>query len=300
MRYVHVLMAVASEIWAMQPEKMVAIIDFLASQADGVKFTAEDIEAKIAPQTAKAIARREGNVAVIPLRGVISNRMNLMGNVSGGGGTSSEQFAQQLQQARDDDSIKAVVLDVDTPGGAVSGTDEAAEVVGSFKGIKPIIAQVNASAASAGYWMIAEADEIVVTPSGQVGSIGVYTVHDDISAALEKMGVRKTIIGAGPFKTETNPFAPLNDEARAYVQESVDSFYGMFVDRVAKGRGVASAAVRDGFGQGRMVGAAKAIELGMADRVSTMQDTLRRLGVGGKQENGKARAHERMKRAALL
>jgi len=262
MKYVHILMAVASEIWAMQPEKMMAVIDFLSAQAEGVKFSAQEIEARIAPQTAKAVARREGSVAIIPMRGVISNRMNLMGNISGGGGTSTEQLAQQLRQARDDDSVKAVILDTDTPGGAVSGTDEAAAVVASFRGVKPIVAQVNSTAASAGYWIAAAADEIVVTPSGWVGSIGVYTVHDNVAAALEKAGVTKTLISAGPFKTEANPFGPLSEEALAYRQQQVEAFYDMFVDRVASGRNVASSVVRSGFGQGRMVLASQAVAEG--------------------------------------
>ncbi len=301
MKYAHILMAAASEYWAMQPEKMMAIIELLATQADGIKFSAEEIEARIAPQTAKAVARREGAVAIIPLRGVISNRMNMMGSVSGGGGASAEQFAQQLKQARDDNDVKAVIIDTDTPGGVTSGVDEAAEVVASFRGIKPIVAQVNSTAASAGYWIVSGADEIVMTPSGWVGSIGVYTVHDNIAAELEKRGVTKTLISAGPFKTEANPFGPLSEEALAYRQQQVDTFYGMFVDRVAKGRGVAPSVVRNGFGQGRMVLAADAVTQGMADRIGTMEDTLARFGVApAATERARARAPERMKRAASL
>lgn len=300
MKYAHILMAVASEIWAMQPEKMVAIIDFLATQAEGIKFSAEEIEARIAPQTAKAIARREGDVAIIPLRGVMSNRMNLMGNVSGGGGTSAEQFSQQSLAAARDDAVKAIILDVDSPGGAVLGADEAASTVASIRGTKPIIAQVNATASSAAYWAISGADEIVVTPSGHVGSIGVYTVHEDISAALEKAGIKKDIISAGPFKTENNPFGPLGDEARAHMQSQVDAYYSMFVDRIASGRGVTSAVVRETFGGGRMVLSSQAVSLGMADRIGTMEETLQRFGVAPQTEARRSMASERMRRSATL
>lgn len=303
MKYAHILMAFASELWAMQPEKMVAVVEFLASQAADIKFSAEEIEAKIAPQTAKAVARREGNIAMIPVRGVISNRINMMGNLSGGGGTSTEALAQQIRNAVNDDGVKAIILDVDSPGGAVSGTDEVAAAIYRSRGSKPIIAQVNATAASAAYWIASAADEIVVTPSGQVGSIGVYTVHDDISAALEKAGVKKSIISAGAFKMDGNPFAPLGDEARAYVQQQVDASYEMFVDRVASSRGVTSSAVRSGFGQGRMVMAKQAIADGMADRIATMDETLERFGIkpdGAPQERKRSLAPERMKRAAAL
>lgn len=301
MKYAHILMAVASEIWAMQPDKMLAVIEFLATQADGIKFSSEEIEARIAPQTAQAVARREGAVAIIPMRGVISNRMNLMGSVSGGGGTSTEQLAQQLAASRDDDGVKAVILDTDTPGGATQGTDEAAEIVASFRGVKPIVALVNSTAASAGYWIASAADEIVVTPSAWVGSIGVYTVHDNVAAELEKRGVTKTLISAGAFKTEANPFGPLSEEALEYRQTQVDALYSMFVDRVAKGRNVASSVVRSGFGQGRMVLAGEAVASGMADRIGTMADTLARFGVStSPTDRARSRAPERMKRAASL
>ncbi|MDB5522780.1 MAG: peptidase [Rhizobium sp.] len=303
MKYAHILMAFASELWAMQPEKLAAITEFLTTQADGVKFSAEEIEAKIAPQTAKAVARKEGDVAIVPIRGIISNRVEMMGNISGGGGTSVEAFARNLRMAADDEGVKTVILDVDSPGGTVSGVDEAAGLIHSYRGRKPIIAQVNATAASAAYWLASAADEIVVTPSGQVGSIGVYTMHNDISASLEKLGIRKSLISAGPFKIEGNPFGPLSEEALAYVQAQVDAVYEMFIDRVAMGRGVASADVRGGFGQGRMVMAKQAVSGKMADRVGTLEDTLARFGVAQRQPEQAGRrafAGEREKRALTL
>jgi signal peptide peptidase SppA len=302
MKYAHILAAMAAELWAVDQIKLQAIVGFLALQASGEKFSAEEIEAKIAPQTAKAIARREGAVAIIPVQGVISNRMNLMGDISGGGGTSSEQLASMLRATLADDGVKAIILDGDTPGGAVHGTDEVSGLIAANRGGKPIVGQVNANCASAGYWMFASCDEIVMTPSSEVGSIGVYTIHDDISAALEKVGIKKTLIGAGKFKGENAPFQPLTEEAQAYTQQRVDAYYTMFVDRVAAGRNVDADAVRNGFGQGRMVGAQEALRLGMADRIGTMQDTLARFGVGARTSGrgSKAFASEREKRALQL
>lgn len=279
MKYGHILLAFAHELWAMHPDKLASIVDFLAVQAAGEKFSAEEIEAKLAPATAKAVARKEGAVAIVPLRGVIANRAPMLDDISAGGATSNEAFARAFVQARDDASVKAIVIDTDTPGGAVLGTDESAQLVFSSRGSKPIIAQVNAMSASAGYWITSAADEIVVTPSGEVGSIGVYTVHEDVSAALEKLGIKRTLIGAGKYKGELASFKPLADEAIAHVQTQVDAYYGMFVDRVASNRGVASAAVRSGFGEGRMVMAKEAVRIGMADRIGTMEETLARLGV---------------------
>lgn len=300
MKYGHILMAMASEVWAMEPAKLLAMIDFMALQASGVKFTAEEIQARIAPQTTAAVARREGAVAIMPLRGVMANRASMLGDISGA--TSSEALQRALKSVRDDDGIKAVVLDVDSPGGSVQGTEELADTIASFKDRKPIIAQVNANCASAAYWVASAADEIVVTPTGWVGSIGVLTAHDDISAALEQEGIKRTLIASADYKTEASSIFPLSDEARAHMQGQVDAYDRIFVDRVAAGRGVAASAVRDQFGKGRMVMAKLAVEAGMADRVATMDQTLARLGVNTQPaaSRKKAFAAAREKRALQL
>jgi signal peptide peptidase SppA len=297
MKYAHILMAVNEERWALREDKLQAILDFLAMQASGVKFSAEEVAARISKQDEKAVARQEGTVAVLPLRGVIANRMSMMEDVSGG--MSSEGFGRKFQAAVRDDGIKAIVLDVDSPGGAVSGSDELASMIFDARGRKPIVAHVNATAASAAYWIASAADEMVVTPTGSVGSIGVFGVHDDVSAAMERVGIKKTLISAGKFKTDGHPYEPLGDDARARIQAHVDEAYGMFIRAVARNRNVAQAAVRDGFGQGGMVGAAEAVKLGMADRIGTLEETLQRFGASqfAPASRRRALAPERERRA---
>lgn len=302
MRYAHIIMALAEERWAIHPDKLQAILDFMADQSAGLKYSAEEIEAKIGKGQEQAIARQEGNVAILPLRGVIANRMSMFGDISGG--TSSEGFGRNFQSAVRDDGVKAIILDVDSPGGVVSGTPELSSMIYQARGTKPIIAHVNANAASAAYWIASAADEIVVTPSGAVGSIGVVGVHDDLSAALEKAGVKKTIIKAGEFKTEGNPFEPLSDDARARKQAKVDASYDQFVRAVARNRNVSLAAVREGFGRGDMVDAEPAVAEGMADRIGTLEETLQRFGASQygavPQTRRRAFASEREKRALML
>jgi ClpP class serine protease len=92
-------------------------------------------------------------------------------------------------------------------------------------------------------------------------------------------GVKTTLISAGKYKTEGNPYEPLSDEARAAMQAMVDDYYGMFTRAVAKGRGVSVDAVRNGFGEGRMVSASQAVKNGMADRVATLDQVLASHGV---------------------
>jgi signal peptide peptidase SppA len=159
---------------------------------------------------------------------------------------------------------------------------ELAEEIRSARGKKPIIAVSNASMASAAYWIGSAASELVVTPSGQVGSIGVFSIHEDHSKQLAEEGVAVTLIRAGKYKTEGNPFEPLSDEARAAVQGEVDRYYSLFTRDVAKGRRVDVEAVRNGFGQGRMVNAQDALKLGMVDRVATLDDVLSEV-LAGKQ-----------------
>jgi len=296
MKYAHILLAVASEFWAIDPEKMDQLVAFLALQAAGEKFSAEEVQARITKQQERDVARREGSVAVLPLRGVIANRMNLMSEISGG--TSSEGFGKRFDAAVDDAQVKAVIVDVDSPGGVVTGTDELSAKVFAARGKKPIIAHVNGIAASAAYWIATAADEVVVTRSSEVGSIGVIGIHDDVSAALEKLGVKKTLISAGKFKTEGHPFGPLSEEALAHRQERVASYYDDFVRAVARNRNTTLTAVRDGYGQGRMVRAEAAVAEGMADTIATLDETIARFATV---DSSKRRlAAEREKRALVI
>jgi signal peptide peptidase SppA len=281
-RYEHILAAVTEERWAIERSKLQIMVDLLADQAAGIKYDAETKAARIGPNQRGRDGQRQqqqGDVAILPLRGVISNRMNMLGDISGG--TSSEAFGAQFDTLVNNDQIKAIVIDVDSPGGAVSGTAELSSKIFAARGRKPIVAHVNATAASAAYWIATAADEIVVTPSGSVGSIGVLAIHDDISGALDKAGVRKTIISAGELKTSGNPFEPLGDEARARMQSRIDQAYDMFVTDVARNRGVPVSAVRGGFGRGDIVDARRAVNEGMADRIGTLDETITRLTAGG-------------------
>lgn len=276
MTYTRIMAAVFSEPWAMEETKFHAMLDFLETQFAGGKFTAAEIEARIGKGNERAVAKREGVIALLPLHGVISNRANLMGYISGG--TSSEQFGRMFDAAVADPQVNAIVLDVNSPGGHVSGTEELSAAIFAARGTKPIVAHVNPNAASAAYWIATAADEVVMMPTASVGSIGVLGVHDDMSAKLAAEGINRTVISAGKYKTEGSPFAPLDDTAKAHMQSRVDEAYGMFVKAVARNRGVSQTAVREGYGQGRMVSAETAIAERMADSIGTLGDVLRRFG----------------------
>jgi len=215
-------------------------------------------------------------IAVLPLFGTILHRMGGLQEMSGG--TSTERFANWFRSAMNDQAIKSIVIDVESPGGTVNGVPELADEIFQGRSTKNIVAVANAQAASAAYFLASQASELVAIPSAEVGSIGVFAAHMDVSKAAEAEGVKISIVSAGKYKTEANPYEPLSEEARAAIQEKVNGFYAMFVNAVARGRDTTSEEVRNGMGQGRMLLAADAKQANMVDRVATMERTLKRLG----------------------
>lgn len=255
--------------WAMRPEALGVVLDVIEFRTSGGTFTKEELEARLDNREQRE-ASTTGKVAVLPLYGTIMPRANLFSEFSGG--TSMQKFAAALKEADRNPEISTIVIDVASPGGSVDLVPETAEVLRNLK--TPTVAVANTDAASAAYWLASQADELVVTPSGQVGSIGVVTAHQNVAGAQEKLGIQTTLISAGKYKVEGSPFGPLGKEARAAIQAKVDHYYDLFVADVARGRGVSVESVRDGFGQGRMVTSAQAVKEGMADRVATLDQII--------------------------
>ncbi len=245
----------------------------------------ERLHGRVLTDAAVPVARHGGGngtggaVAVIHIHGPITQRNSLMSMIFGG--TSTLGISAALRQALADPDVGSILLDIDSPGGTVSGVPELAAEILAARGSKSIVAVANSFAASAAYWIASAADEIVVTPSGEVGSIGVVAVHMEQSRRLEKEGITPTIMRAPANKFGGNPFEPLSEETRDHIQSQVDEFHAMFVAAVAKGRGVGVGQVRGGFGQGRVVLAKEAVKLGMADRVATIEQTVARM-MGGR------------------
>lgn len=237
-----------------------------------------------------------GRIAVVPVMGVLAQRMNLMSAMSGG--TSTESLGATIDNLVSDRGVKSIVLNIDSPGGSVFGIPELADKMIRAREEKRIVAVANATAASAAYWLASQASELVVTPSGRVGSIGVIAAHTDESKAEEMKGVKTTYITAGEFKGEG--FRPLTDESQAALQKEVNSYYGMFTAAVAKGRGTTQHRVESDFGKGRTVLARDALAAGMVDRVATLEQTLRRLGGEEAARSASAEARERTARLAEL
>jgi signal peptide peptidase SppA len=279
MKYAHIVHYVASTPWAILPDKMAELMSVLALRAAGGQLSAEEIRARVGDGAGPATPSSRGAIAVLPLRGVIAHRMGTLGESSGG--ISAERFTQMVRTAADDPTISAIVLDVDSPGGTVPGVLEAADAVFAARAKKRIVALANSTMASAAYWIASQAHEVVAIPSAlnpSIGSIGVFFVHQDLSKALEAEGVAMTLISAGKYKTEGNPFEPLTPEFRQRLQGLANTGYAAFVKAVARGRGVAEAAVRSGFGEGRALPAREAKSVGLIDRIDTMDGVLALVG----------------------
>jgi capsid assembly protease len=280
--YERIFRAVYSGPWAIQEEKLHQILAFLELKAAGGSVSEGELERLRASHeilAARSITRSTGGIRVLPLMGMITHRANMLTDISGG--TSTEQFAQSFRDAVSDPAIKAIVIDVDSPGGQIDGVPELADEIAAARSTKKIIAVANTQMASAAYWLASQAGEVVATPSAMVGSIGVLWPHTEISEAQKKAGINTTLVTAGKYKAEANPLEPLSSEARAHMQSMVDSAHDQFIKAVSRGRRTSQAAVREGFGEGRVVDAQMSVKLGMADRVATLDQVLEGLGVSG-------------------
>lgn len=260
--------SVRSDIWAIRESTLQSIVDYCGAMA-GFRPPAQ--------QQMKEEDRPRGGVAVIPVAGIIMQKSgsSIMDMLFGG--TSTEAISLQFQAALASDEVKSILLEVNSPGGTVYGVAELADEIYAARGKKPIVAAINSLGASAAYWIASAAEEVVVTPSGEVGSIGVYATHQDVSAALEQEGIKVTLISAGKYKTEGNPYEELKEPARAAIQERVDYSYQMFAGGVARNRGVGLDAVMDGYGEGRVLKAEDALAEGLVDQIEPFMNTLRRL-----------------------
>lgn len=242
-----------------------------------------DPEASAAMQAGAGRARYavESGVAIIPINGALVSRGDMIGD--GYRATSYGAVVTELNRAVNDPSISAIMLAVNSPGGTVEGVLGAASAIRAARDAKPVTAHVTGMAASAGYWLAAQADEIVLADDlAQVGSIGVYTMHADISGLLSQIGIDISLISSGRHKVDGHPFAALPDAVRADMQQEIDDLRLMFAREVAAGREVRGLTSDLALAtEARMfralnprTGDREAIDRKLADRIGTRADVL--------------------------
>jgi signal peptide peptidase SppA len=279
--YDRILAEVAARPWAIEKRLGCVIADVLNRRISGgrepLNDTWAELRAGIQARRKAAAGRPPGGVALVAVYGVLTQRADMFTEISGM--TSTESVGRAIDEAGADPGVETIVMDVDSPGGSVFGVGELAAKVAAAARAKKVIAVANSLAASAAYWVAAQASELVVTPGGQVGSVGIYQMHVDRSEEMKAAGRAVTFVSAGERKTAGNEYAPLDSAGRAEMEEIVNGYYEQFVRAVATGRKTSLSAVRTGFGKGGMVLAAPAVSEGMADKVGTLDEVLGRYGV---------------------
>lgn len=190
------------------------------------------------------------------------------------GAIDDSRFAlAELRRFRQTSWIKAVVVRIDTPGGAVAPTQEIFQEIQRSKKKKPFIASMGSIAASGGYYIASACDKIVANPGTMTGSIGVIMQLNNVEELMKKIGVKGVNVKSGANKDIGSPFQPLSQEGREILQSLVDNVHSQFVAAVAKGRGMDEARVRK-LADGRIYSGAQAKELGLVDQFGTLDDAI--------------------------
>lgn len=208
-------------------------------------------------------------VAFIPVTGTLVNRFG----GSYGYVTGYNAIRRQLNQAKADDDVKGIVLDVNSSGGEVAGCFELADEIREMRAAKPIMAVVDSNCHSAAYAIASAASQIVVTPSGGAGAIGVVAMHANMGKMMSDFGIDITLIKFGDHKVDGNPFEALSDDVKKSIQASVDKTGERFVSLVATNRSMDADKVRAT--QARVYQAEEALGLGLIDKIATPSQAVK-------------------------
>jgi ClpP class serine protease len=272
--------AIDSVAWAMEEEWVQRLRSIALGEGEGPEAVAARLGRPL--QNAQDVRVRDG-VAVIPIVGPIFRYANLFTQMSGA--TSIEIFARDLRAALDDPQVKAILLEINSPGGQADGINEAANMIAAAD--KPLIAYVSGLGASGAYWLAAAAQEIVIDATAQLGSIGVVM-------AVPQKG-DPTIVEFVSSQSPAKRPDVSTPEGRAQHQMRVDALAQVFIESIARFRGVSPDAVLSRFGAGGVKVGAQAVAAGMADRAGSLETTLAQLAGG---YEPKRRKNQRPKQGA--
>ena len=214
-----------------------------------------------------------GSVGRIKVSGPLVNSDNIFYALFGI--TTYSRIREALVEAAADKDVKSILLDMNTPGGAVSGMYDTGELIKAIdRHVKPVMAYADGMVASAGYWLAASARRIFVSPTSQVGSIGVITHTMDLTKAMDEDGVKVNVIRAGRYKQAGNPYEVLTDDMRAEIQSQVDAAYRVFVQHVAQQRGRTYEYVDTVMAQGRVFIGESAYQTGLVDGFGSFDEAF--------------------------
>lgn len=256
----------ASRPWLMTSEALDSVMAVADRQGD-----VDALEARLGQRldNTRTVAVRDG-VAVIPATGPVFRYANLFTSISGA--TSTQVLATDVQAAIDDPSVKAIVLNIDSPGGEATGINELSDLIYNARGRKPIKAYVGGMMASALYWIGSAADEVIVDETAQLGSVGVVL---SLRKQEDRPGEKSFEVVSSNAPNKRPDIE--TEEGRSQLQARVDELATVFLDKVARNRGIPRDQVNDRFRQGGMAIGANAVELGMADRLGSLESLIAEL-----------------------
>jgi len=186
---------------------------------------------------------------------------------------SSKQVNERIIRFKEDDSIKAVVLRVNSPGGGVGPSQEIYEEIKKLAVVKPVVVSMGSVAASGGYYIAAPASKVLANPGTITGSIGVIMEFTNFRELLEKIGLSNQVVKSGPHKDIGSPIRPMTEAERKILQSMIDDVYSQFVDAVAEGRHLDRDTVRK-LADGRIYSGRQALEAGLVDQLGNLQDAI--------------------------
>jgi len=187
--------------------------------------------------------------------------------------TESDEIVAALKRFRSADSIGAVVLRVDSPGGAVAPAQEIYAELLKTREVKPVLASLGNLAASGGYYIASGCDRIIANPGTLTGSIGVIMSVHNVEGLAKWAGIEETIIKSGPYKDIANPMRAITQAERSLLQRTVDDVHDQFVAAVARGRHMDPAVVGK-LADGRVFSGAQALAAGMVDELGGLEETI--------------------------
>ncbi|MDD3906574.1 MAG: signal peptide peptidase SppA [Candidatus Omnitrophica bacterium] len=262
--------------WAMKEDVLTSFTEIVIRHISGQKLSMAEIEARTGASTKDEppdYAIDAKGTARIPIYGVIAKRASMVNGISQPPGTSVEEIRRDFNAALNDPAVKSIVLDVDSPGGSVDGITELSDLIYAARGKKPINAYTDGQMASAAYWIGSAADKIYATKSAEVGSIGVYAVVHDFSRSAKNEGIDTTVIKAGKYKAAGYAYKHLSEDDQSAIQDNVNSYYDLFVDGVARNRGI-SAEDALKLANGKTYIGKKAVNIGLIDGIRNIEEVF--------------------------
>lgn len=283
MNFAHLNTRIFNTPLLVHPGKLDALIAGLGGRLLGgaLEFTPAALQEGLAPEmfsTRRGTRGDEGyavteGVAVVYASGALVHRSRI--DADSNYLLGYNELARQIEAAQADPEVHAVLQVWDSPGGEVAGAFEYADRMFALRGSKPMWAIADSMAASAAYLGGSAFEQLAVSATGYVGSIGVVMRHVDFSRALDNEGIKVTHIFAGDRKVDGNPYEPLPKDVQAKFQDEIDGLYTMFVDAVVRQRGLTAESVRAT--QAAVYRGVSAVSMGLADRVATTDQLISEL-----------------------